>query len=380
MQKFDPYLNVDPGTMSPFQHGEVFVTNDGCETDLDLGHYERFVDESLGKHSNATTGCIYGAVIAKERRGDYLGATVQVIPHITNEIKERIYCAAKDTGADVVITEIGGTVGDIESQPFLEAIRQVSADLGRQNVLYIHVSLVPLVPGSNELKTKPTQHSVKELLSIGIQPDIIVCRTEHNMSQDMREKLSLFCNVPVDCIIQNLTADMLYEVPLMLSAEGLDEVVCNRLSLKCCETDLTEWKSMVARAKSASKSVKIALVGKYVGLHDAYLSVVEALAHGGIENGAVVTVDWVSSENVTEETADSLLSGCDGILVPGGFGNRGIDGKIMATRYAREHGIPFFGICLGMHMAVIEFAQHVCNLEGANTAEIDPQSPTRSST
>ncbi|MCX7771810.1 MAG: CTP synthase [Clostridia bacterium] len=375
MQKFDPYINVDPGTMSPYQHGEVFVTDDGAETDLDLGHYERFVDENLSANSNVTTGKIYHSVINKERKGDFLGATVQVIPHITNEIKDRIFRVAKNESTDVVITEIGGTVGDIESLPFLEAIRQVSAEIGRENVIYVHVTLVPYLSKSGELKTKPTQHSVKELLSIGIQPDVIVLRTEKQLSEDIKSKIGLFCNVSKDAVIQNLDADTLYEVPLMLEDEGLADVVCKKLSLKCQKADLSEWTSMVARTKNLSKKVRIALVGKYVELHDAYLSVAEALRHGGIANASEVEIDWVSSEILTEDTIQEVLQDADGILVPGGFGDRGIEGKILAVQYARTHKVPFFGICLGMQMAVIEFARNVVGLKGANSTEFDAQSP-----
>lgn len=369
IQKFDPYINVDPGTMSPFQHGEVFVTDDGTETDLDLGHYERFVDENLSVNSNITTGKIYWNVITKERRGDYLGGTVQVIPHITNEIKDKVYSLAKDTGADVVITEIGGTVGDIESTPFLEAIRQVGTEQGRNNVAYIHVTLVPYIAGSEELKSKPTQHSTKELLSIGIQPDIIVLRSEMNVPEDMRDKIALFCNIRKEDVIQNLTAPSLYEVPLWLEKEGLAEAVCRRLGLKNTVPDLTEWTEMVQRAENAHKTVTIGLVGKYVELHDAYLSVAEALRHGGIVNDSCVDIKWIDSENITAETAPDIFKDCDGIIVPGGFGHRGIEGMVESVRYARENNIPFFGICLGMQMAVIEYARNVIGLKDANSAE-----------
>lgn len=375
MQKFDPYINVDPGTMSPYQHGEVFVTDDGAETDLDLGHYERFVDENVSANSNVTTGKIYHSVISKERKGDFLGATVQVIPHITNEIKERIFRVAKSETTDVVITEVGGTVGDIESLPFMEAIRQVSADIGRENVVYIHVTLVPYLSKSGELKTKPTQHSVKELLSIGIQPDVIVLRTEKKLSEDIKDKIGLFCNISKGAVIQNLDADTLYEVPLMLEEEGLADVVCKKLGLKYDKVDLTEWTCMVARSKNLSKKVKIALVGKYVELHDAYLSVVESLHHGGIANEAKVEIDWVSSEDLTEDNLKEILKDADGILVPGGFGDRGIEGKILAVQYARENKIPFFGICLGMQMAVVEFARNVVGLKNANSSEFDTETP-----
>lgn len=369
IQKFDPYINVDPGTMSPFQHGEVFVTDDGTETDLDLGHYERFVDENLSVNSNVTTGKIYWNVITKERRGDYLGGTVQVIPHITNEIKDKVYSLAKDTGADIVITEIGGTVGDIESTPFLEAIRQVGTEQGRNNVAYIHVTLVPYIAGSEELKSKPTQHSAKELLSIGIQPDIIVCRSEMEIPEDMRAKIALFCNIRKEDVIQNLTAPSLYEVPLWLEREGLARSVCHHLGLEQKEPDLDEWTQMVDRAENADKKVTIALVGKYVELHDAYLSVAEALHHGGIVNDASVDIRWVDSETVTAENASEIFKGCGGMIVPGGFGHRGIEGMIESIRYARECKLPFFGICLGMQMSVIEFSRNVLGLKNADSSE-----------
>ena len=372
VQKLDPYLNVDPGTMSPYQHGEVFVTDDGAETDLDLGHYERFIDENLTVHSSVSSGKVYWNVLNRERAGDYLGGTVQIIPHITNEIKANIY--ALDTpGTDVAIVEIGGTVGDIESQPFLESIRQVAAERGRQNVLFIHVSLIVSIPGSGELKSKPTQHSAKELLSLGIQPDVILCRCDEPVPEEILEKISLFCNIPRESAIPNLTADILYDVPLMLERAGLADVVVRRLGLICHAPDLTEWATMVHRAQNPRGSVTIALVGKYVGLHDAYLSVAEALTHGGIENGVKVSIRWVDSEAVTDENAPELLAGADGILVPGGFGDRGIEGKISAIRYAREGGVPFLGICLGMQMAVVEFARHVAGLEGAHSSELSEQ-------
>ena len=335
IQKFDPYINVDPGTMSPYQHGEVFVTDDGAETDLDLGHYERFIDENLSINSNVTTGKIYWTVLNKERRGDYLGGTVQVIPHITNEIKERVYRVGKQSGSDIVITEIGGTVGDIESTPFLEAIRQVVTEVGRENAMYIHVTLVPYIAGSEELKSKPTQHSTKELLSIGIQPNILVCRSEKEIPEDMRQKIALFCNVRSEDVIQNLTAPSLYEVPLWLENEGLANAVCHHLNLNNPKPDLTEWTEMVNRAKNATKKVTIGLVGKYVVLHDAYLSVAEALRHGGIVNDAEVHIRWINSEAITQETAAEMLGGCDGIIVPGGFGDRGIEGMIEALKYSR---------------------------------------------
>lgn len=372
IQKFDPYINVDPGTMSPYQHGEVFVTDDGAETDLDLGHYERFVDENLSKNSNVTTGKIYWSVISKERKGDFLGGTVQVIPHITNEIKQRIYRVGKSDHTDVVITEVGGTVGDIESLPFLEAIRQVATEIGRENVMYIHVTLVPYLSKSGELKTKPTQHSVKELRSIGIQPDVIVCRTEKHLSRDLKDKIGLFCNIPGDWVIQNLDAEVLYEVPLMLEKEGLGSIVCKRLNLTCGQPDLAEWQEMVDRQKTLSETVTIALVGKYVELHDAYLSVVEALKHGGIANNAEVRIKWVNSEFIDRENIKNYLLKADGILVPGGFGDRGIEGKILAAQYARENKIPYFGICLGMQMAVIEFARNVVGMNGAHSSEFNP--------
>ena len=371
VQKLDPYLNVDPGTMSPYQHGEVFVTDDGAETDLDLGHYERFIDENLTCHSSVSSGKIYWNVLSRERAGDYLGGTVQIIPHVTDEIKANIY--ALDTpDTDVAIVEIGGTVGDIESQPFLESIRQVAAERGRQNVMFLHVSLIVSIPGTGELKSKPTQHSVKELLALGIQPDVIICRSDCPISKEMREKISLFCNIPADHVIPNLTAPILYEVPLMLEREGLADVVVRRLGLICYAPDLTEWATMVHRAKNPSGQVEIALVGKYVALHDAYLSVVEALAHGGIENAVKVKIRWINSEELTDDNAPQLLSGISGVLVPGGFGSRGIEGKISAIRYARENQIPFLGICLGMQMAVVEFARHVCALKGAHSSELNP--------
>ncbi|MFL0195570.1 CTP synthase [Clostridium sp. WILCCON 0269] len=372
IQKFDPYINIDPGTMSPYQHGEVFVTDDGAETDLDLGHYERFIDESLGRNNNITTGKIYWSVISKERKGDYLGSTVQVIPHITNEIKSRVYKVAEEKDIDVVITEIGGTVGDIESLPFLEAIRQIKYDVGVENVCFIHVTLVPYLKKSGELKTKPTQHSVKELRSIGIQPDIIVCRSEKLISDDLKEKIGLFCNVERHSVIQNLDAENLYEVPLMLHQEGLDNLVCKKLKLKCNEIDNTEWISMVDRIKNLSKNVTIALVGKYVELHDAYISVVEALSHGGYANNANVNIKWLNSEDITSKNVGEHLKDVNGILIPGGFGDRGIEGKILAAGWARENKIPFFGICLGMQCALIEFARNVLQYKEAHSSEIDP--------
>jgi CTP synthase len=371
IQKFDPYLNVDPGTMSPYQHGEVFVTDDGAETDLDLGHYERFIDENLSKNNNVTTGKIYWSIISKERKGDFLGGTVQVIPHITNEIKDRIYRVGKSDRTDIVITEIGGTVGDIESLPFLEAIRQVSTDVGRENVMYIHVTLVPYLSNSREPKTKPTQHSVKELRSIGIQPDVIVCRTENHLSKELRDKIGLFCNLPGDSVIQNLDADVLYEVPLMLEAEGLADIACKRLNLQCKDPDLSEWQELVNKQKNLEKYVTIALVGKYVELHDAYISVVESLKHGGIANSSDVKVKWVNSEYLDESNLQEILGDVDGVLVPGGFGDRGIEGKILAAKYCRTNNVPYFGICLGMQMAVVEFARNVAGMVGAHSSEFD---------
>ena len=375
LQKFDPYLNVDPGTMNPFQPGEVFVTDDGAEPDLDLGHYERFTDEDLTVDSSVTSGKVYWTVLNREREGGYLGGTVQVIPHITDEIKERVYRVGRRGDVDVVITEIGGTVGDIESQPFLEAIRQVAAEVGRQDVMYIHVSLVVAIPGSDELKSKPTQHSAKELLGLGIQPDVIVCRSEYPLPEELRKKISLFCNIPPENVIPNLTAPSLYEVPLMLEEEGLAAAVCRRLGLTATPPDLTEWTAMVRREKAARERVEIALVGKYVGLHDAYLSVVEALAHGGIENDVKVDIRWVDSEDLDEENVGRKLEGCSGVLVPGGFGSRGVDGMLTAIRYAREEGVPYFGICLGMQMAVVEFARHAAGLQGAHSSELEPETP-----
>lgn len=375
VQKFDPYINIDPGTMSPYQHGEVFVTDDGAETDLDLGHYERFIDENLSKNSNVTTGKIYWSVITKERKGDYLGGTVQVIPHITNEIKQRVYRVAKESNVDVVITEIGGTVGDIESLPFLEAIRQIKYEVGRENVCFIHVTLVPYLGKAGELKTKPTQHSVKELRSIGIQPDIIVCRTEKPLSKELKDKIGLFCNVDGSSVIQNLDAENIYQVPLLLKGEGLDNAVVKKLNLDCKECDMSEWEALVKSIKNLKDKVTIALVGKYVELHDAYMSVVEALKHGGFANNCDVEIKWVNACDVTADSVNVLLKDVDGILVPGGFGDRGIEGKILAAGFARENKIPFFGICLGMQCAVIEFARNVAGLKGAHSSEIDPDTP-----
>jgi len=378
IQKFDPYINIDPGTMSPYQHGEVFVTDDGAETDLDLGHYERFVDENLSKASNVTTGKIYQSVINKERKGEYLGSTIQVIPHITNEIKERVMRVGKADNADIVITEIGGTVGDIESLPFLEAIRQVRKDLPNKNdVIYIHVTLVPYISAAEELKTKPTQHSVKELRSIGIQPDIIVCRTVKELSEDMKKKIALFCDVEPDAVINNLTADSIYDVPLLMEQEGLDHIALKKLGLADRPVDLSDWKDMVARIHNAKGVTRIALVGKYVKLHDAYLSVVEALSHAGYAYGTKIDIRWVNSEEIEENKPDlsEVFKDIDGIIVPGGFGYRGIEGKIEAIRYARENKIPYLGLCLGMQCAVIEFARNVCGMKKANSSEFIPDTP-----
>lgn len=377
IQKFDPYINIDPGTMSPYQHGEVFVTDDGAETDLDLGHYERFIDINLSKNSNTTTGKIYQSVINKERRGDYLGGTVQVIPHITNEIKERVFRVGQQDNADFVITEIGGTVGDIESLPFLEAIRQVKKDVGKNDVLYIHVTLVPYISAAGELKTKPTQHSVKELRSIGISPDIIVCRSEKPISKEMREKMAMFCDVDPDAVIQNLTARSIYEVPMLMEEQGLDTIVLRKLEMEDKPKDMQGWHDMVARIlKKYDKKVTIAVVGKYVALQDAYISITESLRHAAVANEAELDIHWVNAEEIeaNDTDMDKVMSGVDGILVPGGFGNRGIEGKIKAIQYAREHKIPFFGICLGMQCAVIEFARHVCGMADANSSEFNPNS------
>ncbi len=375
IQKFDPYINIDPGTMSPYQHGEVFVTDDGAETDLDLGHYERFIDINLSKSSNVTAGKIYLSVINKERKGDYLGSTVQVIPHITNEIKERVYRVGKEDNADVVITEIGGTVGDIESLPFLEAIRQVKKEVGRNDVLYLHVTLLPYIAAAGELKTKPTQHSVKELRSIGITPDIIVCRTEYDISSDMRDKLALFCDIDSDAVIQNKTASSIYEVPLMMQEEGLDRIVLEKLKIDAGDADMADWREMVHKIINPSKSVKIAIVGKYVALPDAYLSVAEALRHAGIANDTAIQIHWINAEEIEAESVDlkKCFADVDGILVPGGFGDRGVEGKIKAIQYARENKVPFFGLCLGMQCAVVEFARHVCNLTDAHSTEFNPE-------
>lgn len=368
-QKLDPYINVDPGTMSPYQHGEVYVTEDGAETDLDLGHYERFIDEDLNQYSNLTTGKVYWNVLNKERRGEYLGSTVQVIPHVTNEIKEFIYNVGKKTNADVVITEIGGTIGDIESQPFIEAIRQISLEVGKENSLFIHVTLVPFLSGSNEHKSKPTQHSVKELQGLGINPDIVVLRCDEPLEESIFKKISLFCNVKPDCVIENRTLPNLYEAPLMLEKSNFSAVVCRELDISAAEPDLKEWTQMVDRIKTRTHHVTIGLVGKYVALHDAYLSVAEALQHAGYYHNTHIEIEWIDSEEITEETVDDMLDHLDGILVPGGFGSRGIEGMILAAKYAREHHLPYFGICLGMQIAVIEFARNVAGLTNANSGE-----------
>lgn len=375
-QKLDPYLNVDPGTMNPVQHGEVFVTDDGAETDLDLGHYERFIDESLSQNSNLTSGRVYWKVISDERKGVYGGQTIQIIPHVTNEIKRYINRNA-DTGADVCLVEIGGTVGDIESQPFLEAIRQFAVEASRENCLFIHVTLVPYLAASDELKSKPTQHSVKEMLSIGISPDIIVCRTEHPLTDDIRNKIALFCNVDKECVIENNNCDILYAVPMMLKEQHMDDVVIKKLGIECDEPNLEDWENMLYALRNPKQTVKIAMVGKYVELHDSYISVNEALKHGGIETRSAVDIDWIDSETLEGDDVnlDDILGDVDGILVPGGFGSRGIEGKINACQYARTHGIPYLGICLGMQIAIIEFARHVLGMNGANSAEINPETP-----
>lgn len=373
-QKLDPYINIDPGTMSPYQHGEVFVTEDGAETDLDLGHYERFIDENLNKYSNLTTGKVYWNVLNKERNGEYLGQTVQVIPHITNEIKSFIYNVGKQSNADIVITEIGGTIGDIESQPFIEAIRQVSMETGRENCCFIHVTLIPYVAGSNEFKSKPTQHSVKELQGLGIHPDIIVARVDERLPEEIKSKIAMFCNVEKDCVLENLTLPILYEAPIMLEKENLSSIVCRKLKLPTNNIDLKEWTQMLERAKNCKKKVKIALCGKYVKLHDAYLSVAEGLTHAGFENSAKIEIDWIDTETITENNIDSILKGFDGILIPGGFGDRGIEGMIMTANYARVHNIPYFGICLGMQIAVIAFARYQLGFTDANSLEFNPQS------
>ena len=368
-QKLDPYINVDPGTMSPYQHGEVFVTEDGAETDLDLGHYERFIDENLNRYSNLTTGKVYWDVLNRERRGEFLGETVQIIPHITGAIKDYIYAVGKKTDADVVMTEIGGTIGDIESQPFLEAVRQIGREAGRENCLYVHVTLVPYIASSGEQKTKPTQHSVKELRQMGISPDIIVTRQEMPLEESARHKIALFCDVKPDCIIENLTVPCIYEAPLMLERSNFSAVACRELGLETREADLTEWKEMLRRATEPVRTVKIALVGKYVRMRDAYLSVAEALRHGGFDNEVRTVIDWIEAEDVTEDTAEQLLKEADGILVPGGFGERGVEGKILTAKYAREHDVPYLGICLGMQTAVIEFARDAAGIADACSGE-----------
>jgi CTP synthase len=375
VQKFDPYLNVDPGTMSPFQHGEVFVTEDGAETDLDIGHYERFVDENLSRAANHTAGGIWDRVLRKERKGEYLGSTVQVIPHITNEIKARIRSVAEASDTDVVITEVGGTVGDIESQPFLEAIRQFRREVGPENVIYLHVTLVPYIDTAGELKTKPTQHSVNELRRIGIHPDVLVCRSTEPLAREIREKIALFADVDVDAVITNPDVSDVYLVPLALQEQGLDDLVCRKLGLDAPPAELGEWLELTERIGQRDESIEIALVGKYVQLHDAYLSVHEALKHAGIANGCRVHVRWVDAEHMTLEEARAELASADGVLVPGGFGSRGWEGKILACCVARQDEIPYLGICLGMHVAVSEFARHVCGLEGANSTEMDPETP-----
>lgn len=372
MQKFDPYINIDPGTMNPIQHGEVFVTEDGTETDLDLGHYERFIDENLDKNSNVTTGKVYWSVLQKERRGDYGGGTVQVIPHITNEIKSRFYRNFTDDETRIAIIEVGGTVGDIESQPFLESIRQFQHEVGHDNAILIHVTLIPYLSASQELKTKPTQASVKDLQGMGIQPDIIVCRSEHPLDQSIKDKIALFCNVPQSHVLQNLDVEYLYEAPLAMEKEHLAQVACECLHLDCPEPDLADWKKMVEDLRHPTDEVQIALVGKYVSLHDAYISVVEALKHGGITNHATVHIKWIDSETVTPENVKELLGDCNGVLVPGGFGSRGIEGKILAIQYARTHGVPFLGLCLGMQLTIVEYARNVIGYTDAHSVELDP--------
>jgi CTP synthase len=375
-QKLDPYINVDPGTMSPYQHGEVYVTEDGAETDLDLGHYERFIDEDLNKYSNLTTGKVYWNVLNKERKGEYLGSTVQVIPHVTNEIKDFIYNVGRNTNADVVITEIGGTIGDIESQPFIEAVRQISLEVGRENSLFIHVTLVPFLRGSDEHKSKPTQHSVKELQGLGINPNIIVLRCDEPLEESIFQKIALFCNVKPDCVIENITLPNLYEAPLMLEEQGLAVVACRELGIDTGEPDLKGWEEMCARiSRSHAKTIEIGLVGKYVALHDAYLSVAEALRHAGYHNGVTVNIHWLDSELIDDSNVEEILSPMDGIIVPGGFGNRGIEGMIVSARYAREKDVPYFGICLGMQVECIEFARNVCGFADANSGEFDEDTP-----
>ena len=373
-QKLDPYINVDPGTMSPYQHGEVYVTEDGAETDLDLGHYERFIDENLNKFSNLTTGKVYWNVLNKERRGEYLGSTVQVIPHVTNEIKEFVYSVARKTDADVVITEIGGTIGDIESQPFLEAVRQISLEVGQENSLFIHVTLVPFLRGSDEHKSKPTQHSVKELQGMGVKPDIIILRCDEPLEESIFQKIAMFCNVKPDCVIENITLPELYEAPIMLEKSHFSAIVCRELGINAPEIDLSDWNSMLDRIHSRSKKVTIGLVGKYVQLHDAYLSVAEALRHAGYAHGATVSIKWIDSETVNEQNVAEILDDCSGVIVPGGFGNRGIEGKIITANYCRTHNLPYLGICLGMQVAVIAFARFVAGMQDANSGEFDPDS------
>ncbi len=373
-QKLDPYINVDPGTMSPYQHGEVYVTEDGAETDLDLGHYERFIDENLNKYSNLTTGKVYWNVLNRERQGGYLGSTVQVIPHVTDEIKEFVYRVGRKTDADVVITEIGGTIGDIESQPFLEAVRQISLEVGRENSLFIHVTLVPFLRGSDEHKSKPTQHSVKELQGMGINPNIIVLRCDEPLEPSIFKKISMFCNVKPDCVIENITLPCLYEAPLMLEKADFSAVVCRELGLQTLPPDLSEWTEMVRRIKARTRDVQIGLVGKYVRLHDAYLSVAEALQHAGYALDTHVTIRWIDSERLTEESLREEMRDLDGVILPGGFGPRGIDGMLLAARYAREHDLPYFGICLGMQIAVIEYARNVAGLSDAHSGEFDENS------
>lgn len=372
-QKLDPYINVDPGTMSPYQHGEVFVTEDGAETDLDLGHYERFIDEDLNKYSNLTTGKVYWNILNKERKGEFLGETVQVIPHVTNEIKHFIYNVGKTSSADIVITEIGGTAGDIESQPFIEAIRQVGLEVGSENVCYIHVALVPYLKCSQEHKTKPVQHSVKELQGMGIKPDIIVLRCDEPLEDNIFKKISLFCNVSEDCVIQNMNVSVLYEAPIMLERSGFSEVVCKKLGIKASNADLSDWTNMLESIESRKKTVTIGIVGKYVQLHDAYLSVAEAIHHAGFACGTHTEIEWIDSETITDENAAEKLKNCSGIIVPGGFGSRGIPGMISTAKYARENNVPYLGICLGMQIAVIEFARSVCGLNDANSGEFDEQ-------
>ena len=373
-QKLDPYINVDPGTMSPYQHGEVYVTEDGAETDLDLGHYERFIDENLNKYSNLTTGKVYWNVLNKERRGEYLGSTVQVIPHITNEIKEFVYSVAKKTDADVVITEIGGTIGDIESQPFLEAVRQISLEVGAENSLFIHVTLVPFLRGSDEHKSKPTQHSVKELQGMGVKPDIIILRCDEPLEDSIFKKIAMFCNVKPDCVIENITLPELYEAPIMLEKSNFSAIVCRELGIQAPDIDLSDWNAMLDRIHRRNRQITIGLVGKYVQLHDAYLSVAEALRHAGYAHGAHVNIKWIDSETVNAQNVEEILSDCAGVVVPGGFGNRGIDGKVATADYCRTHNLPYLGICLGMQVAVIAFARFVAGMTDANSGEFDPDS------